>query len=208
MFLFLISVIVFYFIIAFICSSIISNKITTTDPLTKTIFVTTNGIHTSLIIPFEAFNDYINYKDYKGYSEQQYIMIGWGDEDFYMNVPEWKDLTVKVVLSSIFLPTNSAMHVTFYNQPIEDNDTKKIMISKSDYDLLVNEIKGSFLLLNNKPILYQNQGYSTKDNFYKANGNYHAFNTCNSWTNRVLDKSNQSNALWTPFPFTVMGLCE
>ncbi|APD08179.1 hypothetical protein UJ101_02681 [Flavobacteriaceae bacterium UJ101] len=205
----LFSIIVVYLIIAFICSQIVySEKIIHNSPQKPfhEIYITSNGVHTSFIIPYKEFNDFINIKDFKDYKNQKFIMIGWGDEDFYMNVPEWKDLTLKVAIASTLLPTNSAMHVTFISKPLEDENTKKIMLSNLSYQLLVKNIKNSFQLEENKPIIYRNKGYSTYDNFYRAKGNYHAFNTCNSWTNRIMKEAQLKHTFWTPFPFTIMNL--
>lgn len=109
-------------------------------------YITSNGVHTSFIIPYKEFNEFISTDDFTGYTNQKFVMIGWGDEDFYMNVPEWKDLTLKVALASTLLPTRLAMHVTLISKPHEDKNTKRIILSDMNYQLLVENIKNTFQL--------------------------------------------------------------
>ncbi len=202
-------IILTYFIMALICSNIVFSGIETNEEISHNeVYITSNGVHTSFILPYKEFYDLINVNDFEGYNNQEYIMIGWGDEDFYMNVPEWEDLTVKVALTSTLWPTNSAMHITFVPKPFLEKDTKKISLPETHYQLLVKSIKNSFLLEQKKALIYPDKGYSDRDNFYRAKGSYHAFNTCNSWTNRMMKEAKLKHVLWTPFPFTVMNLCD
>jgi hypothetical protein len=40
---------------------------------------------------------------------------------------------------------------------------------------------------------------TAKSSCYEAVGSYHAFNTCNLWTNRVFKQIGVKTALWSPF---------
>ncbi len=205
----LIGVILVYGIIALISSCIVFKGKNKTNPDTdKVLYITSNGVHTSFVLPYEDFESLIKLSDYQEIKGRDYIMIGWGDQDFYMNVPEWKDLTLKTALCSTLLPTPSAMHVTLIQQPVLDDYTQQVIVSESSYNILIENIKSTFVLEQNQPILFLNKGYSKSDNFYEAHGSYHAFNTCNSWTNRMMKEAELKHCLWTPFSFTVMNLYD
>ena len=50
-----------------------------------------------------------------------------------------------------------------------------------------------------RPILIPGKSYGPTDHFYEGTGKYHAFNTCNMWTNRVLKETGVRTAAWSPF---------
>ena len=75
-------------------------------------------------------------------------------------------------------------------------------------NLLVKEFRSlidkSFQLDDDrKRIKFDGAGYYDNDQFYKAIGRYSCFRTCNSWTNRLLKKSNVKSAYWTPYSFGI-----
>lgn len=170
----------------------------------NTIYITTNGVHTSVVLPLNDLLDFIDLADFSGYQGQQYLIIGWGDKDFYMNVPQWSDLTLKTALTSTFIPTDSALHISLLAEPAYLSEYNSYQLSNAQYQTLLSAIKDSAVISDNRFVVYPNKGYSSTDNFYQANGNYHLFNTCNSWTNRVMAAADLPHSLWTPFSFGVM----
>ena len=66
-----------------------------------------------------------------------------------------------------------------------------------------------FILENEKAVNFPTKAvYGDNDAFYKANGRYNLFFTCNSWTNKKLKDSNLKSCIWTPFAFDVMRNLE
>jgi hypothetical protein len=53
-------------------------------------------------------------------------------------------------------------------------------------------------------IILSERGYTRKDDFYKANGRYSLFKTCNSWVNLGFKESGLKACLWTPFDFGLL----
>lgn len=174
------------------------------EKVSKTIHVTTNGIHTSIVLPLHDISNFIDLTDFAGYQGQQYLMIGWGDKDFYMNVPQWSDLTLKTALTSTFIPTDSALHLTLLETPAYLAEINTYQLNNQQYQALLSAITDSAVMSNNRFIVYKNQSHSSIDNFYQANGSYHLFNTCNSWTNHIMKEAGLPHSLWTPFSFAVM----
>ena len=157
------------------------------------IFVTSNGVHTDLCLPVETalinWTEFINTKTFGGINQNpKFISIGWGDKGFFLDTPEWSDLSLSTAVNAAFLPSSTAMHVTYFSRkPIESQSIKKCVITKEKYIELIGFIKQSFVIkLDMTPQLIPNAGYNSRDNFYEAKGSYSLLRTCNTWTNDAL----------------------
>lgn len=170
-----------------------------------TIYLRTNGVHTSFIFPLE--NDIIDWKRYADpgntlskKSDFQYASFGWGDLEFYERTPQWDDLTFPVAFQAVFLSKPSALHVEFldvirFNQP-----TLPVKITRSQYRDLSEFVINSFQKNSfgeTQPV--EDLHYNQSDVFYKAKRSLHFFYTCNTWVNNGLKKANLRACLWTPF---------
>lgn len=200
--LFFVGFLVVYFIMAYVGSNITVNKNQSDYIKTHTLFVGTNGVHTDVIIPIVLLDSNqlknIYYKE-----DEQYLSIGWGDKNFYINTPEWADLTFKNAVTAMFWKSATLMHVTRYSA--EKKEWRKVLVSEKQLEKLIEFAFADFSLdANNQYQMLKGQSYSTNDNFYEAQGSYHCFKTCNTWTNSVLKRSGLPASLWTPFDFGVM----
>lgn len=157
------------------------------------IFIISNGVHTDVCLPVKSklinWAKYIDSSPFEGILlDPEYISIGWGDKGFFLDTPEWSDLTFSTAINATFLPSPTAMHVSYFDfTPKETESVRRCKITFEKYMELITFIKHSFLLNNNSlPVLIPNVGYTETDNFYEAKGNYHLFKTCNTWTNNAL----------------------
>ncbi|MBT2559938.1 TIGR02117 family protein [Pedobacter sp. ISL-68] len=194
-----------YFLIAFCCSRITINT-NPSNPKEVAIYIMTNGVHTDIVVP--AVSAEINWTKEIRYqntleadSTYQYLAMGWGDKKFYLETPEFSDLKLSNGLRAISGLSTSAMHTTYYKKILEDASCKKIMISKTQYQQLINYILNSFRkdeaghLINVKSNIH----YDIGDAFYEAEGSYSIFKTCNTWANAALKSCGQKSCLWTIF---------
>jgi len=156
------------------------------------IFVISNGTHTDVSLPVETtlinWTEFIDTKTFRGIRQSpEFISIGWGDKGFFLESPKIKPLTV---LNAAFLPSSTAMHVTYFKeQPVDGQviKVKKCRITKEKYKELIGFIKQSFVINPDMtPQLIPNVGYKSTDNFYEAQGSYYLLETCNTWTNKAL----------------------
>ena len=157
------------------------------------IFVTSNGIHTDVCLPVETtlinWTEFIDTKTFRGIKQSpEFISIGWGDKGFFIDTPDWSDLKASTAINAAFLPSSTAMHVTYLlRKPTESKSIKRCKITKEKYTELIEFIKQSFVIYPDMtPQLIPNVGYNSKDNFYEAKGSYYLFRTCNTWTNDAL----------------------
>lgn len=130
-----------------------------------------------------------------------YVAFGWGDREFFLEVPTWDDLTVSVALRGALLPTPSAMHVlAFTGAPQIGDQVHRLSITAQQYTDLVAFIDGGFGLdAEGRPVLLDHPGYQWHDRFFRGSGSYHLFSTCNVWTNSAVKAMGQKAALWAPF---------
>jgi len=188
--------------IAYACSKITVNSAQHGSIGSNYVFVSTNGVHSDLILPIDLLSSKVLRNLYY-LKNEKYLALGWGDRNFYINTPDWADLTAKNAFRAMFWKSPTLMHVTRYSE-LRSN-WKKVPVSPQQLDALIHlafadfeeSTNGQFKMLNGT-------SYGTNDNFYEARGSYHCFKTCNTWINSILKKSGLPAALWTPFDFGVM----
>lgn len=201
-FIFIISLVIGYFVLAVLFSGLKTHPQKLNCSANNEIFITSNGVHLDIVIPVEILNtDFC--KKLELLPGTAYVAFGWGDRRFYLNTPEWKDLTFPTAVNALFLNSKAAMHVTFYRKKYGDWNT--IKLCPSQYDKLQKYIENSFRVsLNGSLMKIPVNGYFGNDFFYEANGSFSLFKTCNVWVNRALKTAGITTALWSPFDFGVL----
>ena len=198
------------FILLYLFSAYCLSRITVDKELNAKeeieIYILTNGVHTDLVVPIKSeLYDWSNEIKFENTISKDtafnYLAMGWGDKGFYLETPEWKDLKASVAFKAAFALGNTAIHATFYkNMKISDR-CKKIIISKQQYQRLIDYITNSLQKDNDGHFIniITNAVYGKNDAFYEANGSYSMLHTCNTWANNGLKESGQKCCLWTPF---------
>ncbi len=170
------------------------------------IYLSTNGMHVDFILPTK--NHLFNWHQLidsqpfaKKIQDYPFLGLGWGDWNFYVELDEWENLSPQIAANALLNPnTPTLMHITGYEElPYDKLRVAKVVLSNSQYLQLCDFIYTAFDLNQKQAIdLLPNLGYTEHDNFYKANGSYHAFHTCNYWVNKGLKKIGVRTALWSP----------
>lgn len=88
-FAFLFSVVIIYFVAAFIFSFIKTHPPKQDCVADREIYITTNGVHLDIVLPVENIEPEFLIL-LKILPETKYVSFGWGDREFYINTPEWK----------------------------------------------------------------------------------------------------------------------
>lgn len=202
----------FYFLSAIVLSSIPVNSgyAQSTDQDSVEIFVTSNGVHTDFVLPVTTttidwrrkFPIY-HFKNVD--SSYQFISFGWGDRKFYMQTPQWKDLTFETAITAALWPTPSAMHVEYIRHSLKPTKSQQpIYLTTEQYKKLVTYIESSFQQENGDLKHIPNTGYTQSDTFYEANEKFYILKNCNNWVNGGLKATGLKAALWAPIPYAVM----
>lgn len=171
------------------------------------IYVISNGVHTDFALPTKTdTHDWTSTFDPMHTNNKQadnWIFIGWGDRDFYLNTPTWSDLKASTALNALSGLSGSAIHISYKpNLTVQScQKCRKITISNAQYQILIAHILQS---LPNEHKAITNAHYWGNDAFYPAVGSYNLFYTCNSWVNNGLKKADIKTALWTVTDFGVV----
>ncbi|MCC9019319.1 TIGR02117 family protein [Flavobacterium lipolyticum] len=201
---------IFAFLALYVTAVLLISRITVNSTMDKIdeqnaipIYILSNGVHTDIVVPIVS-----EVKDWRKEIQfdqtesndtlAKFVAFGWGDKGFYLDTPEWSDLKASTALKAIFGVSSSAMHTTFFKQLREGEDCKRILVSKENYQKLVNYISESFNNPEN-PEWIEGHSYGKKDAFYEAKGSYSLFYTCNTWANCALKAANQKASLWTVY---------
>ncbi len=166
------------------------------------IWIKSNGVHLDIVLPIKN-----NYTDWSNIllipdnikDEVQFLGFGWGDKEFYINTPEWSDLQFSTAFKALFIPTDAAMHVTYYKNLRENDHSIKLLVEEQQFKDIQSFILKSFKINESRVIPIKDIEYGSCDRFYDANYSYTLFYTCNTWTNKALKKAGLPACVWTPF---------
>lgn len=169
-----------------------------------TIYVTSNGVHTGLILP--ATNPQIDWRQlvragdlpdprYAG----NWLLFGWGERDFYLNTPTWADVSVRRVARALIGSNHTLVHVDHLQGVKADADTRPLVLTTAQYAALARAIRADFA---SQPEVLR--GYGPNDVFYAARGRYSGLHSCNAWTGERLRAIGVRVGIWTPTAWSVM----
>lgn len=165
-------------------------------------FVATTGIHLEIVLPRDQLPPYLE-ETLELPERTLFVAFGWGERDFYLNTPTWKDLKPGRALKALLIPSPSALHVSGYAHP--HPDWNALPICEGAYAKLNSYITSSFSKgPDGRPLKIDHPGYNDHDAFYEANRRYSCYRTCNNWVNQALRKAGLRTAIWSPFEFGVL----
>ncbi len=176
----------------------------------RTIYIYDNGVHTSLVLS-RSYGDVdlgeamVQNAVFPGPSATYpWLMIGWGDKEFFLNTPHWKDLRARTAVSALWGSGASLIHIDRLNTLPPRESLRKIILSEDQYAKLLKFILPQMTIGSNRRPIAMN-GYGPDDRFYVSSGReYWAFYTCNSWINEAIAGAGVKTGIWTPLPFGIM----
>lgn len=167
------------------------------------IFVQTNGAHTSIVLPATAAGvdwrpliraEHIPRPDLAG----DHIAFGWGQREFFLQTPTWADLRPGVAIRALFGGGGTLMHVEHLRQPAANRDRRHILVTPDQYRRLTYFILKSFRRLPDGQAVPV-PGHFATETYYEAWGTYNLFGTSNEWTGAALRSAGIRVGIWTPF---------
>lgn len=173
------------------------------------IFVNTNGVHTGIGMPIANgimdWRPYVPAEHLREPIAADYIFIGYGHRDFYLNTPSWAELSLATAFEASFGNGPTLLHVDHARSPQEGQAQRALTLSPDEYRRLVDHIRPRFRLDGaGRTVPVLGRGYHGNDMFYEANGSYSAWLTCNEWTGRALRAAGVRMGFWTPLAQSVM----
>ena len=155
-------------------------------PRTHLIHVASNGWHTVIVVPAPALVATGVLPEAADFSGTAFLEFGWGDRIFYPA----KEQTLGIILTAALVPTPAIMHMVALQAPPEDDDSGLEVISveltESGFQSLAQALAAEFERPSDGRAESVSRGLYPDSYFYHARGEFHLFNTCNTWTARML----------------------
>lgn len=172
------------------------------------IFVETNDVHVSLIVPMSAAGEdlsdlvrpeHLTNRDLYG----THAMIGWGHGRVYRNARTWGDVKSGDISSAIVGSSFTTLHIYHLINPQVLPHRKTLRVTPQQYRIIILQMRATFRLNERGESIFH-PAYAADNLFYDSRGHYSAINTCNSWTGDILRKAGVRIGVWTPLPGGVM----
>jgi uncharacterized protein (TIGR02117 family) len=151
----------------------------------RTLLLVSHGWHTGIVLEREDLVRLLPALA-RDIGQEGPVEIGWGEERFY----QARETSVGMALRALLQPNPSVLQVVPLHRPAREffpqSDIAEIRLEEKGYEALVAFVAESFTrasaqeLTRLAPSLYGN-GW-----FYRAEGSFHAFNTCNTWVAKAL----------------------
>lgn len=174
-------------------------------------YVLSNGVHTDLVFPIRTHDVDWSQAFPAGHLAQDpgsgaaYVAIGWGDREFYLHTPRWRDLTVGRALQALSGSGRSLLHVSYLREADLREGVHALPLTAEQYASLVKYVEASLVRARSgEGINVPGQHYGPHDAFYEATGSYDLFTTCNAWTGRALRQAGVKVSAWTPLASQVV----
>jgi len=172
------------------------------------LFVETNGVHVSLIVPMQAagedLSDLIRPGDLATPDVYgTHAMIGWGHEGVYRSGSSWAEVRWADILAAATGSDDVLLHVYHRVRPHAAAHRKAFRVTPVQYRHIIADIRRSFSL-DAQGRSIASPAYGDGDVFYAATGYYSAGHTCNEWTAGLLRRAGVRIGIWTPLPGGVM----
>lgn len=151
---------------------------------TRTLYVVSHGWHSGIVV---GRGDLVQRLPELGadLGRDGHVEIGWGEERFY----QARETTLWMALRAVLQPNASVLQVVPFTGPprqhFASSEVREVRTDEAGYAAALDFIGASFA---REP---QRLGASLYGNgwFYRAQGSFHLFNTCNTWTAAVLEKA-------------------
>lgn len=168
-----------------------------------TIYVSSNGFHSDIIIPF---SDKILEKLPIGHGDfpdlligAKHLIIGWGSQTAYTSLLDLTDMSPAIMAKSLFFD-DSVLHVQPLTHDLKNSSLQPIHIKQSQLDQLLQFIVGTFTTdEKQQSVVLNGATHGHGDIFYRAKPLYQMFYSCNVWTGQALRIAGIKMGYWTPF---------
>jgi len=143
--------------------------------------------HTGIVFKREEIDTTI-WKDIHAFKNFNYVDVGWGDEEFY----QYPDFDFELAVKALFYPTNSTLRIEGINISIDEyasfsDIAIELSISSDGLEKIYKFIDSTYQRDENGKSILLSERYNGYIKFYKAKGEYHLFNTCNTWVAEALN---------------------
>ena len=150
-----------------------------------TIYVTSNGWHSAIVVSRESLPAG-SVPEAADFPQALYLSFGWGDAEYYPT----EHPTYGMMFRAAFLRTPAVINLAgLRSQPrhvFPMDEIVELQIPKHEFRNLVAYLDATFARDGAKRAQSVALGLHGFSLFYRAKGDFHLLNTCNTWTARAL----------------------
>jgi uncharacterized protein (TIGR02117 family) len=151
---------------------------------TFTVFVSSNGWHTDITVARADVPEEL-IPESADFSEARYLQFGWGDAEFYTTPDAGIGATLRAAL-----PGPAVVHLAGLSvrpgEAFSGVEEIQLTLGEAEFGRLIGYLHESFERGGERRAKSVAPGLYGFSRFYKATGEFHLFNTCNTWTARGL----------------------
>jgi len=153
-------------------------------PRIHAVRVVSNGWHTAIVIPRAEVKATGLLPEVDDFADAAFLEFGWGEHVYYPA----EETTLGIALRAALLPTPAVMHVAGRASAPEltYEDVEVLAMTQGGLRRMVRAIAGEFVRPESGRAEPVSRGLYLDSHFYDAHGTFHLFNTCNTWTARML----------------------
>jgi len=164
------------------------------------IFVVSHGYHAGIVLPRAFVAELAGRRGHGAlaalgarFADFRLIEIGWGEEEFYRNVPTVASLTVSLAMHALFAPGNrSVLHVVGFShhprQVFPSSDIVRLELSEAGFEALVEKVEAPFAHRDDSLMPEDlGPGLYGPSRFFRAAPAFHILHVCNHWVADMLD---------------------
>jgi len=149
------------------------------------IYVTSNGWHSAIVVPRAALPPGV-IPEAADFPEAPYLSLGWGDAAYFPEREPTAGMTIRAALQ----PTPAVLHMAglpFHPRDVFPADeVVELKTSAQGFEALIAYLDATFDRDGRERAQAREPGLYRFSLFYSAKGEFHLFNTCNTWTARGL----------------------
>lgn len=155
-------------------------------PLVHEVRVISNGWHTAIIVRRAEVLATGVLPEADDFPEAAFLEFGWGDRVYYPA----SEKTVGMTLDAALVATPAVMHIAgLPNWPERLSATGEavtVPLSEHGFRSMISAISAEIERPESGRARPISRGLYNDSHFYHAHGSFHLFNTCNTWTARML----------------------
>ena len=150
------------------------------------VHVVSNGWHSAIVVARPDLERTGLVPEAADFAGAPFLEFGWGDRTYYPA----RDKTLGLALAAALTATPAVMHVAGLaatpDRIYADADILTVPLTEAGLHGLVAEIDAGFQRPGGGRATAVSRGLYAHSSFYLAHGEFHLFNTCNTWTARTL----------------------
>ncbi|MGH8564960.1 MAG: DUF2459 domain-containing protein [Gammaproteobacteria bacterium] len=147
---------------------------------TRTIYLLVDRWHAGIVFKRSEIPEGV-LPERRDFPDAEYLEFGWGEWDFYQTV----DFNFWQALKALFVPSRSVLHVVGFSGGVVGyapyREVLEFRLDQKSFGRLVAYIDGSFARRGPGAVAPLGPGLYGDSRFYPAQGQFHLFNTCNTW---------------------------